>query len=133
MKLCIPTVDEGGLRGRISDHFGRAGYFTLVDSESASVEIVVNENAEHEHGQCGGWTTLLAAMPEVVVCRGVGRNAHARLAEQGVAVFRTDAVDVGEALEAFRSGALKRLTMGECQQHEHGHGHGQVHIGPRRV
>jgi len=120
MKLCIPTADDRGLEGRVSEHFGRAPYFTVVDTNSGRTEIVANANAEHAHGECGGWDALLTLPLDAVVCRGVGRRAHDRLAEHGLMVLATDASDVSGVVEAFRAGEVKEMVP-HGPGHRHGH------------
>ncbi|MDQ1281302.1 MAG: Dinitrogenase iron-molybdenum cofactor biosynthesis protein, partial [Thermoproteota archaeon] len=31
VRIVIPTIDENGLDAQLSEHFGRAPYFTIVD------------------------------------------------------------------------------------------------------
>ncbi len=52
MKLCIPTEDDAGLTGQISDHFGSARWFTLVDSETRTTRSVFNREHGHRPGTC---------------------------------------------------------------------------------
>lgn len=40
MKICIPTLGEKGLDEQVSEHFGSAPYFTIIDLESNGVEII---------------------------------------------------------------------------------------------
>jgi predicted Fe-Mo cluster-binding NifX family protein len=40
MKLCIPTLGNGGLDDVVSEHFGRAPTFTVEDMENNEVKIV---------------------------------------------------------------------------------------------
>ncbi len=52
MKICIPTMDDHGLKGMPSDHFGSAPFFTFVDTETGEVETQPNGGAHHVHGAC---------------------------------------------------------------------------------
>jgi predicted Fe-Mo cluster-binding NifX family protein len=52
MELCVPTQTREGKQAQVFEHFGSAPFFTLVDTESQSVEIVENANQHHEHGMC---------------------------------------------------------------------------------
>jgi predicted Fe-Mo cluster-binding NifX family protein len=126
MKLCIPTEDEAGLGGRLSSHFGRAPYFTVVESGTGVPVVLLNGRARHEHGECGDAASAFDGRGvEAVVCRGVGRRALAGLAERGVAVFVTDAATVAEAVLAFREGRLSPVTLNEACAGGHAHGLGR--------
>ena len=52
MTICLPTVSDAGLTARLSPHFGRAPFFTLVETETGNVEVVPNTHQHHEHGHC---------------------------------------------------------------------------------
>ena len=67
MKLCIPTLDDRGLQGTPSDHFGSAPFFTFVDTDTKEVEITRNGNAHHVHGACRPLQALDANPVDVVV------------------------------------------------------------------
>lgn len=51
MKLCIPTLGNGGLEDLVSEHFGRAPTFTVVDM--ANNEVKVAENTGEHFGGAG--------------------------------------------------------------------------------
>ena len=127
MKVCIPTMDEKGLEGMPSAHFGSAPFFTFVDTESGEVEAVGNGGGDQAHGQCQPVAFLGTRPVGAVLCRGVGRGALMKLQAGGVRVFITMETDVKKSLDAFEKGILKQMTPGDaCQGHSHGgHGHGQ--------
>jgi predicted Fe-Mo cluster-binding NifX family protein len=123
MTLCIPTMDQAGLQARISTHFGRAPCYTLVDDDQAGVEVrvVLNHHAAHGHGQCSLPDSVASGVTDAVICRGIGRNALARLHERGIRVFVTEAELVEEGVRAFRGGLLSEMTAVEaCHGGEHG-------------
>jgi predicted Fe-Mo cluster-binding NifX family protein len=128
MKVCIPTTDDNGLGGRLSEHFGRCPFFTLVDVGTGRVEILPNGRPDHESGECGGALGLLAHRSvQAVVCRGMGRRALDRLGGVGLPVLRTEAWSVAEAVREFRAGALSPLTgdrTGHAGDDHSGHSHG---------
>lgn len=130
MRLCIPTTDDRGLGGRISDHFGSAPYFTLVESETGEAKVVRNLHGDHEPGTCHSAEALRAFGVGAVVCRGLGRRAFGRLRSMGLPVYVTDDVDASRVLEAFRAGSLSRLSSeAACHGGRHHHGGGHHHGG----
>jgi predicted Fe-Mo cluster-binding NifX family protein len=123
MRLCIPTDDDSGLDAPIAGHFGSAPYFTLVDSDTGTVEVVPNHHAHHRPGTCASADDLPARGVGAVLCVGLGRRALGRLQESGIAVFVTAAGSAGPAVEAFRAGRVVPLAR-ESACHGGGHGHG---------
>lgn len=90
MRVCIPTISEAGLDGRLSPHFGKAPYFTLADVEAGRVRALSNPNARHEEGRCDAVQAVRGMGVDVVVCRGMGPKALESLRRHGVAVLVTD-------------------------------------------
>ena len=134
MKLCIPTMDDKGLQGMPSDHFGSAPFFTFVDTDTGEVEAQRNGGASHVHGACRPLDFLGTRPVDAIVCRGLGRRAFSRLENGGIAVYVTLEKDVGATVAAFKDGRLRHLTSEEaCHGHDHAHspglGRGRGHRG----
>lgn len=122
MKLCIPTMDDNGLKGMPSDHFGSAPFFTFVDTETGEVDTRRNGGAHHVHGACRPLDFLGTRPVDAIVCRGLGRRAFARLSGGGISVYVTLEEDVGATVTAFEDGRLRKLTSEEaCHGHHHSH------------
>lgn len=120
MRICIPTVDDTGIDARLSPHFGSAPFFTLVDESGDRAEVVVNEHARHEHGGCRPTASLTDRALDVVLCRGIGRGAHARLTAAGLRVYITEAWTIREALDALQAGLFAEVRPEQlCQGHHH--------------
>lgn len=128
MKLCIPTMDDRGLEGMPSDHFGSAPFFTFVDTDSGEVEAVRNGGANHVHGACRPLEFLGTRTVDAIFCRGLGKRAFEKLQAGGIQVFITLERDVEKTLAAFKDGKLRQMNSDEaCHGHSHGgsgHGHG---------
>jgi predicted Fe-Mo cluster-binding NifX family protein len=122
MRLCMPTVDEAGLEGRLAAHFGSAPYYTIVETDSGAFEVVSNAHARHEHGTCEAASGMSNQTVDAVVCQGLGRRAFAGLAAAGIPVFVADEVSVSGAVEGFRAGRLVELTEDAACGGGRGHG-----------
>lgn len=125
MKVCIPTTDEGGLGARLSPHFGKAPYFTVVDTDGWTLRTVINTNEHHAHGQCMPLGSIRGLGVGAVICRGLGRNALAKLRAGGVSVYVSESWRVEDAVKAYVAGDLAELTDDEAC-HGHGHHHTEV-------
>lgn len=118
MRLCIPTDTDDGLEARLSDHFGRAPWFTFLDPETGETESVPNTTCDnlrrgrgHRHGEGereghgrghGNGRALLTILIGrdcgAVVCRNLGRGASVRLREAGIDVRTSRAGRVREVM-----------------------------------
>ena len=126
MKLCIPTMNDGGMAGMPADHFGSAPFFTFVDTDTGEIETQINGGASHVHGTCRPLSFLGSRTVDAIVCRGLGKRAFSRLEAGGIVVYLTPEPDVEATVEAFKNGRLRHLTSEEaCHGHSHDHGHGQ--------
>lgn len=122
MNICVPTVDDCGLKARLSPHFGSAPYFTMVHAETLEAHSVPNAHARHEHGSCTPMAALEGLDVDVVLCRGLGARALDRLRRAGISVMVADAWRVDEALRALREGHAAPLRQVDaCQGHHHEH------------
>lgn len=136
MKICIPTEDDRGLDAALAAHFGRAPFFTVVDPLAKTATVIPNRDAEHghghgqghghEHGHCNPLDAIRLSGADVVVCRGLGRNALIGLQRAGVPVFTTDEAHVLAAVRSFEARGLPGASLtsacggsGDC--------HGQAH------
>jgi predicted Fe-Mo cluster-binding NifX family protein len=120
MRLCIPTLDGGGLAAELSDHFGSAPHLTLVDSESGEVATMAGG---HSEGRDCGRVGLLSAerIDAVVVRSGIGRGAHAALTDRGIPVLISSGPCVRDVVAESRKGGLVRLDAEHtCSHHDAG-------------
>lgn len=128
MLVCIPTVNDKGLAASLSDHFGSAPYYTLVESQGGEARVVANRHSRHGHGSCRPLDDPSLGRFDAVICLGMGRRALASLQAAGIGVFLTRSYRVEEALAEHREGRTTPLTeVGAChggrgEQHRHGHG-----------
>ena len=113
MKVAISTT-SGGLEDKVSEVFGRAESFTIVEVENGeikNVEVVKNEFAEKEGGVGVSVSQFLVDKGvEVVLTENIGPNALTVLNSAGVKVYRAGGLSVKEAIEKFLKGELEQIT-----------------------
>lgn len=109
MHLCIPTESDDGLEARVSDHFGRAPYFTFIDTVKGEPVPMANPGHETMHPP----DFVLGQKPDAVVVKGMGRGAYGRFDAAGVRVLKTEEATVEETLAAAREGRLDALSEEE--------------------
>jgi predicted Fe-Mo cluster-binding NifX family protein len=117
--LCIPTLGPGGLDDFVSDHFGRAPTFTVVDMANNAVNVV--ENSGEHFGGMGVAPDLIAeAGAEILLCSGLGPRAISMFEQLGIAVYVGARGTVREVLSDFQAGRLREATDATaCKMHRH--------------
>lgn len=118
MKVCIPTETNEGLKARVYAHFGSAPYFTLVDVEGKSVEVIDNGNQAHAHGQCHPVASLQGREVNAVVTGGMGFRAVQMFQDAGIKVFRAPDGTVEDVVRELAGARLEEITLdGACGHH----------------
>ncbi len=120
-RIVIPVVDNSGLNSRLSEHFGRAPYFMVVEinskGEILSVEAIPN-TSEHFGGFGRPSDRILQLKPTAVITYGMGPRALNIFQQARVAVLRANAATVREIIEAYKRNELEELTEG-CREARH--------------
>jgi predicted Fe-Mo cluster-binding NifX family protein len=123
MKIGIPTNGSKGLTEDISNHFGHATTYTIVDVESNNVEIIPI-NSQHAEGSCSPPEILSDKKVEILLCNGLGKRALDNMNSLGISVFIGAQGTVQDALNLYKEGKLQQATdQNACSHHEHQHGH----------
>ena len=118
MKVCIPTLGDKGMGDKVSEHFGSAPYFTVIDLESSEVQVIDNQNHHHEHGQCNPMASLMGKGINAVICGGMGKGAFDKLNSSGIKVYVGDEATVTAVIESYKLGKVKELSVeGACGGH----------------
>jgi predicted Fe-Mo cluster-binding NifX family protein len=120
MKVCIPSVGKKGLDENVSPHFGRAPYYTIVDLENMSSDVV--ENSSDHFGGSGSPADLISGKKaDVVLTHHIGGHGRESLLSKGVKVYCGQARTVKDFVEAFKAGRLIPASEeNECARHRHG-------------
>lgn len=118
MKLCIPARSDEGLKASVSEHFGGAPYFAIVDTANGSCSVVTNHNEHHSHGMCHPLRALQGLEIDAVACPAIGAGAIGKLAAAGIKVYRADGATVADIAAAGKDGSLAEITAADtCARH----------------
>lgn len=120
-RLVVPVVDEGGLDALLSQHFGRAPYFSVIDVDEAGRVVkhdTIANVSEHFGGVGRPPDRILQLGPTALITYGMGPRALHIFQAARVAVLRTTATTVSEVITAYNHDALEELTEG-CRQARH--------------
>lgn len=132
MLCCVPSLDDGDRGAPVSPHFGRAPQYSLVDTESESVEVIDNEG-HHNGGRRSPPNIIAESGAEALIVGNLGQRAVERFDAMDIEVYCGADGTVAEAVEQFEADALDRATPdgSHCEGHSgggHGHGdHGHDH------
>ncbi len=118
MKLCIPTETNAGKSASVYGHFGSAPFFTIVDTEKDTVEVIDNTNQHHAHGMCQPMKSLTGKKIDAVVTGGMGARAVQGLNQGGIKAYRAIPGTVTDIVDQFIKGGLEEITVqNACAQH----------------
>jgi len=114
-RIVIPVIEDAGLNSRLSEHFGRAPYFMVIEMSSEGeilkVEAIPN-TSEHFGGFGRPPDRILQLNPTVLITYNMGPRALNMFQQARVTVLRANALTVREVIEAFKRGQLEELTEG---------------------
>ena len=104
MKLAIPTKGDNGLEDSVSDVFGRAETFTILEITNSSivnVEVVRNPAASYKHGSGPIVVKMLTDMKvKAVAAREFGLGASTLLEQNKIKKLKIKAkIPVKEAVQ----------------------------------
>lgn len=121
VRLVVPSSEEKGLDSRLSQHFGRAPFYVVVDlDEKGNIisDSAIPNTSEHFGGVGVPPDRIIQLKPNALVTYGLGSKALAMFQTAGVAVLRTEANTVREVVSAYNNNELQELTEG-CQHAQH--------------
>ncbi len=115
VRIVIPVVDETGLNARLSEHFGRAPYFAVIElDEEGQVTNQRTAPNESEHFGGAGRTAhnILQLKPDAVITYGMGPRGLNAFQNIRIVVLRANANTVREIIDAYNNEELEELTEG---------------------
>lgn len=135
MRVGFPTAADPDLETTVSQHFGRAPTYTVVDLEAGTLESV--ENDGHQFGGSRHPPEIVADLGvDVVVAGDIGRGAVTRFEQRGIEVFRGASGTIEECLDQWEADELEAVGPddvhghgggGHGHDHQHGHDHEHDH------
>lgn len=120
-RIVIPVIDEKGVDSQLSEHFGRAPFFSvfiLDDNGKVLSHKTVPNESEHFGGVGFPPDRILQLNPDAVITYGMGPRALARFQNAKVAVLRANASLARDVLLAYTRDKLEEMTEG-CHHAKH--------------
>ncbi len=126
MKIVIPSADE-----KLCGHFGHCEYFTFVEINPETKEIISIEKKVPEEGiscQSASWIATQGA--NIILAGGMGGRPMAIFAQNGVKVIAgCPELEIETVVNQFLNDSLTtgENSCGGEHHHCHGHNHGEHH------
>ena len=120
-RIVVPVLDESGLNAMLSEHFGRAPYFAVIDLDengSVSSQKTVPNISEHFGGTGLPPNRILQLQPNALITYGMGPRALDIFQNARVAVLRANTNTVKGVIKAYNNNELEELTEG-CHHARH--------------
>ena len=91
-RIAVPSIEQGGLEGTRSGHFGHCDVFTIIDVENGEIKDVSTvENQSHVQGGCMVPVNLLAGHNvNALVVGGIGMRPLMGFKQVGIDVHHDD-------------------------------------------
>ncbi|PVX25503.1 MAG: dinitrogenase iron-molybdenum cofactor biosynthesis protein [Candidatus Bathyarchaeum sp.] len=122
VRIVVPVSDEKGIDSQLSQHFGRAPFYAIIDLDDDGNVIgqgTISNTSEHFGGVGLPPDRILQLQPKALVTYGLGSKALKMFQDAGVAVLRTEASTVREVVTAYKNNELQELTQGCHHAHHH--------------
>jgi len=115
-KLALPIKDNRGLDSELMEQFGRANYFIFVTINKKTGKVESNYVKENPHRKklvrAGFAATgfIIKEKMDVLITKEMGAISFHTSRDHLVDVYKAEGRTVGEAVDKFIKGKLKRLT-----------------------
>ena len=122
VRIVVPVSEEKGIDSQLSQHFGRAPFYAIIDLDENGKIIgqgTIANTSEHFGGVGLPPDRILQLKPKALVTYGLGSKALKIFQDASVAVLRTEANTVKEVVNAYLSNELQELTQGCHHAHNH--------------
>ena len=118
MKIAVTAQGEN-LTAQVDPRFGRAQHFVVVDTETAEMSAVDNQqnlNAAQGAGIQAGRNVVELGV-QAVITGHVGPKAFATLAAGGIEIYTGASGTVADAIEQFKAGKLECAKNADVDGH----------------
>ncbi len=104
MKIAIPSTDDRGFDSQVEQHFGRARYYTIVNTEDMSAKSVPVPFENHGPGDIPNFLKEHGA--NVIIAYGMGGKAVQFFDDMGIEVITGAMGRVGDVVDAYMKAKL---------------------------
>ncbi len=114
MRVALPSDGEG-LESEISEHFGKAKYFLILDLEDGKIKSLVSYR--NDKRTCMRPVHLIKeSKVNVVIVKNIGLNPYTKLKMKNIKIYRAEG-KVSDAINRLLSGELKEFREEDLHKH----------------
>jgi len=119
--VCVPSRDNGGLRGKISPHLGKTPYFVLIKWQDDQIDNfqILESKAKHVGGTMTPGEFITGSGANTLLCGNLGHKAFQMLQRAGIEVYVGASGTVIESLQGWAEGKLEMASMDTACSHGH--------------
>ncbi len=127
MKIAFPITTDNGLKSLISERFGVAEKFMILDLETREGKVVVNQK-RIEGNSCKTGVFDKDTIVDAVITNCIGDGSLRGLTTANIRVYAAQGDSIAENLDLLKNGELKLfhifdLCQGKKNKKEGGCGH----------
>lgn len=116
MKVAFPVMEDKGLESRVSEHFGVAERFMVVDLETRACELFDNQKLKADSVPCKTGVFEKTAGVDAVITKCLGDGSQRSLNDSAIRVYAARKETIAENLDLLEKGELKLFHMFDlCQ------------------
>ena len=111
-RIAVPSMNQGGLDGMRSGHFGHCDVFTIIDVEDGQIkEVSTVANREHVQGGCMVPVNLLAGHNvNALIVGGIGMRPLMGFKQVGIDVYHdAERPEIRPVVEDLIAGKLAQI------------------------
>ena len=112
VRIVVPVSEEKGVDSQLSQHFGRTPYFAVIDLDENGQIIKQSTVSSSGEQFCEGINFLLNLKPDFMIAHGMGQRVIQNFQNARIAILRTSANVVKDAIQQHNRGELVELTEG---------------------
>jgi predicted Fe-Mo cluster-binding NifX family protein len=119
MLISVPITENGDMNSSVSDHFGKAPAYLLIDSMTMNARTIPNRS-DHMGGIGTPPERMAKEKVDVVICSGLGPKALKALMNNGIKVYVGATGTAKEAIAIWQAGGLQIASdENACKSHHH--------------
>jgi predicted Fe-Mo cluster-binding NifX family protein len=113
VQICVPSVDGNGLKGKVSQHFGKTPFFVIINYEEDKIMDfqVLESQAKHLGGQITPGEFIASSGAQTLLCGNLGHKAIQMLQKAGINIYVGASGNVIEAVHDWSEGKLKEASL----------------------
>ncbi|MEM0449338.1 MAG: NifB/NifX family molybdenum-iron cluster-binding protein [Methanomassiliicoccales archaeon] len=118
MKVCVPSMGTS-INDDICQHFGRAPYYLIVDTEDGSLDVLENRG-EHAGGVGKPPEHIAKRGVQVMICSSLGPKAIQMLENFNIRTYVGACGTINQAIRQWKEGKLRPADVhSACKEHRH--------------